>query len=145
MAPAWIVSFRLKSKRDKSAVVKSHIDNIIHSVWTAFGISNVIFLLILFGLAYSLRMYDLFYLVNPVIMLIVGIGGYITAKVCRFRPFMHGAIAMWTGSLVSALAVILTGNGNGVLVQFIILSVCMIIGFVIPGHKLNKLAKESHV
>jgi hypothetical protein len=144
MAPAWIVSFRLKSKRDKSAVVKSHIDNIIHSVWTAFCISNVIFLLIIFGLSFSLQEYKhFFYLINPIIILITGVGEYITAKICRFRPFMHGAIAMWTGSLVSALAVILTGNG--VLVQFIILSVCMIIGFVIPGHKLNKLAKENHV
>jgi hypothetical protein len=84
-------------------------------------------------------------MINPVIILIVGIGEFVTAKACRFRPFMHGAIAMWTGSLASTLAIILFANTYGVLVQFVILAVCMIVGFVIPGYKLNKLAEEHHV
>jgi hypothetical protein len=145
MAPAWVVSFRLERKRDKSAIVKSHIDNIISAIWRAFGISSAILLLIIFGLAYGLKKYnEFFYLINPVLMLIMGIGEFITARACRFRPFMHGAVAMWTGSLLSTLAVILFA-GNGVLLQFVILAACMIIGFVIPGYKLNKLAKENHV
>ncbi|MDR2358507.1 MAG: hypothetical protein LBD87_01735, partial [Prevotellaceae bacterium] len=37
MAPAWIVSLILQRKRDKTAIVKSHIDNIISSVWRAFA------------------------------------------------------------------------------------------------------------
>jgi hypothetical protein len=144
MAPAWIVSFRLERRVNKSAIVKSHIDSIISSVWKAFGISNVIFLLIIFSLAYSLEMYNVFYLINPVLILIMGIGEFITAKVCRFRPFLHGAVAMWTGSLACTLAVVLLSK-DGVLVQFGILAICMVIGFVIPGYKLNKLAKETHV
>jgi MFS family permease len=143
MAPAWIGSFMLEHKRDKAAIVKSHIDNIISSVWRAFGISNVIFLLMIFGLAYSLQEYShFFYLINPVILLMTGIGQFVTARACRFRPFLHGAIAMWAGSSAS---IMLFQYGNGVLVQFIILAACMIIGFVIPGYKLNKLAKENHV
>jgi hypothetical protein len=145
MLPAWIGSFLLDRKRDKSAIVKSYIDNIISSVWRAFGISNVIFLLMIFGLAYSLQEHNhFFYLINPIILLMTGIGEFVTAKACRFRPFLNGAIAMWTGSLLCTLAVILF-TGDGVLVQFLILTICMIIGFVIPGYKLNKLAKNSHV
>jgi hypothetical protein len=145
MLPAWIVSFILEHKRDKRTLVKSHIDTIISSVWSAFGISIAIFLLMIFGLAYSLQVYDHFYLINPVIILLMGIGEFITAKACRFRPFLYGAIAMWAGSLACALAVMLFKNGNGVLVQFLILAACMIIGFVVPGYKLNKLAQEHHV
>jgi hypothetical protein len=85
-----------------------------------------------------------FYLINPIILLFTGIGEFVTAKMCRFRLFLHGAIASWIGSLACALAIILF-DGDGVLVQFIILAACMIIGFVIPGYKLNRLAKESHV
>jgi hypothetical protein len=145
MLPAWIGSFILDRKRDKSAIVRSHIDNIISFVWRAFGISNVIFLSMIFGLAHSLQEYNhFFYLINPVILLMTGIGEFVTAKSCRFRPFLSGAIAMWTGSLACALAVILF-RGNGVLVQFLILAICMILGFVIPGYKLNKLAKNTHV
>jgi hypothetical protein len=145
MLPAWMVSFILQRKRDHAAIVKSHIDNIISSVWKAFGISMAIFLLIIFGLAYSLQEYShFFYLINPIIILITGIGEFITAKACRFRPFLHGAIAMWTGSLACTLAVIWL-SGNGVLVQFLILAICMVIGFIIPGYKLNKTAKAHHV
>jgi hypothetical protein len=146
MLPAWVVSFVMERKIDRSAIVKTHIDTIISSVWRAFAIAMAVFLLMIFGLSYSLQEKEhFFYMINPVIILIVGIGEFVTAKTCRFRPFMHGAIAMWTGSLACTLSIILFGNSYGVLVQFVILSVCMIIGFVIPGYKLNKLAKERHV
>ncbi|MDR3350039.1 MAG: hypothetical protein LBN98_00115 [Prevotellaceae bacterium] len=146
MLPAWAVSFILKHKTDRTAIVKTHIDKVISSVWKAFGISNAIFLLMVFGLSYSLQEYKhFFYLINPIIILLTGISEFITANMCRFRPFLHGAIAMWAGSLACALMIILFGNGNGVLAQFIIVAACMIIGFVIPGYKLNKLAKENHV
>jgi hypothetical protein len=146
MLPAWIGSFILERKKDKTAMVKSHIDHIISAVWKAFGISNAIFLLMIFGLAYSLQeFHHFFYLINPVILLMTGIGEFVTAKVCRFRPFLHGAFALWTGALVSALAIMWFKNSNGVLVQFLILAVCMVIGFIVPGYRLNKSAKESHV
>jgi hypothetical protein len=145
MLPAWTGSFLLYRKKDRSAIVKSHIDRTVSSVWAAFGISISIFLLMIFALSYSFQEYRyFFYLINPVIMLITAIGEYITAKICRFRPFMNGAIALWTGSPACTLAIILFG-GDGVLVQFLILAICMIIGLVIPGYKLNQLAKNTHV
>jgi hypothetical protein len=58
-------------------------------------------------------MYDVFYLINPMIILTIGTGEFITAKACQFRPFLHGAIAMWTGSLACTLAVILLLNKRG--------------------------------
>jgi hypothetical protein len=145
MLPAWIGSFLLERKKDRSAIVKSHIDKTVSSIWAAFGISMAIFLLMIFGFTYSLKEYNyFFYLINPIIMLITAVGEYITAKICRFRPFLNGAIVMWTGSPVCALAVIMFG-GDGVLVQFLVLAIGMIIGFVIPGYKLNQLAKSTHV
>ncbi|MDR3132840.1 MAG: hypothetical protein LBU42_02305 [Prevotellaceae bacterium] len=146
MVPAWIVSFILEKKIDRSAIVKTHIDHFISSIWKAFGISNIIFLFIIFGLSYALQEFNhFFYLTNPIILLFTGIGEFATAKMSRFRPFLHGAIAQWIGSSTCALSIMLFKNGNGVLVQFIILAICMVIGFIIPGYKLNKLAKESHV
>ncbi|MDR2126608.1 MAG: hypothetical protein LBP63_07250 [Prevotellaceae bacterium] len=144
--PAWAVSFIMKRKTDRTAIVKTHIDKVISSVWKAFGISTVIFLLIVFGLSYCLHEdAHFFFLINPIIILLTGIGEFITAKVCRFRPFLHGAIAMWAGSLACALAIILFEGGGSVVVQFFILAACMTVGFIIPGYKLNKLAKAHHV
>ena len=146
MAPAWAVSFLLERKKDRSAIVKTHINNIISSVWRAFAISYAIFLPCIFGLAYALQEpAHFFYLINPMLILTMGIGEYVTAKACRFRPFLHGAVAMWAGSLACVLAVIWFKNAYGVIAQLFILSVCMIIGFVIPGYKLNKSAEAHHV
>ncbi|MDR1405877.1 MAG: hypothetical protein LBI89_01560 [Prevotellaceae bacterium] len=134
MLPAWAVSIILKQKRGRTAIVKSHFDHIISSIWLAFGISSIIFLSAVFALSYSLHEYRyFFYLINPIVLLMSGIGEFITAKVCRFRPFLHGAVAMWAGSAACAPAVIITAHG-GVLVQFVILAVCMTAGFVIPGY-----------
>jgi hypothetical protein len=145
MLPAWAGSFALRRKKERSELVKSHIDATISSVWTAFGISMVVFLFLIFGLAYGLEEYNhFFYLINPIILLITAIGEYITAKLCRFRPFLLGAIAMWIGSLLSALSVVVL-RGDGVLVQFLILAVCMAIGFIIPGYQLNQSATNAHV
>ncbi|MDR0421298.1 MAG: hypothetical protein LBH30_07630 [Prevotellaceae bacterium] len=146
MLPAWIVSFTLRQKRDRSALVKSHIDNIVASLWLAFAISCAIFLFMIFGLVYSLQEFNhFFYLINPIILLITGLGEFVTAKVCRFQPFLHGAIAMWAGSFACTLVVMLFKTGNGVLVQLLILAICMLVAFVIPGYKLNKSVKSNHV
>ncbi|MDR1983749.1 MAG: hypothetical protein LBQ28_02855 [Prevotellaceae bacterium] len=140
MTPAWIVSFILKYRRGKLSIVKTHIDTIISAVWTAFGFSILIFLTIIFVLAYSTKQYNYFYLINPIIMLITGVGEFITAKSCRFRPFLYGAVAMWIGSLACTLAIILVSDK--IVMQFSVLAICMILGFVIPGYQLNKKAKK---
>jgi hypothetical protein len=141
MIPAWIVSFVLKRKIDTKAIVKTHIDGIISAAWQAYGITNLIFLTIIFWLGYDTKEYGYFYLINPVIMMNTGIGEYITAKTCRFRPFMYGAIGMWIGTLACAAAVVF--SSNPVIVQFIVLAIAMVVGFVIPGYQINKLAQKN--
>jgi MFS family permease len=141
MLPAWIVSFILERKVNRKAIVKTHIDNIISSVWQAFGISILIFLAFIFWLGFSSKAYGYFLLINPVIMLITAIGEYITAKACRFRPFMYGAIATWIGSLICAMAIVCASKP--VIVQLAVLAITMIAGFVIPGYQINKIAQKD--
>jgi hypothetical protein len=142
MIPGIIISQVINRKTDKQSLVKTHIDHIISSVWNGFLLAVIIFVGIIFTLSFSLHVYSYFYLINPVIMLLVGVSEFVTAKACRFKPFFYGAMAMWTGALACMFA-LLTFT-EGVAVQMIILSVCMIAAFVIPGYKLNQLA-EKHV
>jgi hypothetical protein len=145
MLPAGIGSLLLKRKKDRTSIVKSHIDKTVSSVWTAFCISKILLLLLIFGLSFSFEEYShFFYLINPVFMLITAVGEYITAKLCRFQPFLYGAIALWIGSLICTVAVIVL-HRDGVPVQLLVLATCMMIGFVIPGYKLNQLARNAHV
>jgi hypothetical protein len=71
----------------------------------------------------------------------MGISQYVTAKACRFNPFLYAAFASWIGAVACVFSIILFTEG--VVVQMAILAVCMIVGYVIPGSKLNKLAKKN--
>lgn len=145
MVPAWIVSFMLKHTKRKSTVVRTHFDSVITSVWSGFGVSMAIFIASIFVLAHVMQENSHFYLlINPVILLLTGLGEFITAKICKFRPFLHGAIAMWAGSLLCVLAVSVFREA-GVMLQLLILAACMVNGFVITGYKLNKLSKQCRV
>jgi hypothetical protein len=140
MIPGVIASQLIDRKMDKTSLVKTHIDHIISAQWNGFMLAVALFVGIIFVFALSMHVYHYFYLINPVIMLFVGVSEFATAKACRYKPFLYGAIAMWTGAVACTLALLLFTEG--VAVQMVILAACMIIGFVIPGYKLNKLAKK---
>ncbi|MDR0983216.1 MAG: hypothetical protein LBM07_08285 [Culturomica sp.] len=126
---------------DRSTIVKSYIDRIISNIWLAHLISIICFLIIIFSLVLFWAKIEFTILITPTIMILTGLAEFSTAKVCRFKPFMYGAIYFWVGALLSFLMIII--DGSTFVLQFIILAVCMLIGFVIPTYKLNKLAEEN--
>ena len=137
----FIDSFIIRKKDDKSALVKTHIDRIIAAIWRGFMYSIIVFLLVIFGFACGLKNPEIFILITPGIMIMIGLSEFITAKTCRFKPYFYGAIIMWIGS-VSCFCISLI-TSNIVIYQFLILAICMIAGFVVPGYRLNKLSKEN--
>jgi hypothetical protein len=140
--PGVFVSKWIQRKEDKKLIVKTHIDHIVSSIWNGFMLGAYLFVFIIFTLSFSTHVYYYFYLINPVLLLFMGISQYVTAKTCRFKPFLYAALASWTGAVACVFSIILFTEG--VIVQMAVLSVCMIVGYVIPGFKLNKLA-EKHV
>jgi hypothetical protein len=140
MVPGTIIS-QLIIGKGKEPLVKTHIDHIISSIWNGFMLSAILFVGIVYTLSFSTHVYYYFYLINPVIILLIGISEFVTAKACRFKPFLYGAIAMWTGSAACMFALLLFTEG--VAVQMVILAACMIIGFIIPGYQLNKSAEKN--
>jgi hypothetical protein len=140
MIPGLIISKWMQRKIDRASIVKTHIDDIISSAWNGFMFASYLFVFIIFVLSFSTHVYVYFYLINPVLLLFMGVSEYVTAKACRFQPFFYGAISSWTGSVACMCAIIFFTKG--VAVQMFILAVCMVIGYVIPGIKLNKKAEE---
>jgi len=76
-------------------------------------------------------------LITPIIMVMVGICEFISATVYRHKPWYWVALLFWVGSISCAFVT--------VDYQLIILSVCMTLGFVVPGLMLHFQAKKSHV
>jgi hypothetical protein len=147
MLPSAIIDHFLKRKIDRSSIVKTQIDGIISAIWKAFGVSIILLLVILFSMAYSwiaLAQEPRFYYfaaITPVIMLMTGMAEFAMAKACRYKPFMWGAVCFWIGAVLCMLfAYILVRDGS---IQFLVLAACMIAGFIVPGHKLNKLARNN--
>jgi hypothetical protein len=140
MAPSTIIDHLIRRKINRSAIVKTHIDGIISWLWRGFSISTVILLVIILSLCYVFHTSLIALLITPGIMIIVALVEFGMAKICKFKPFFWGALAFWTGSLLCLFPYCVLKRGD---LHFLILAVCMILGFVIPGYILNKSAKKN--
>ncbi len=136
MVPGWIVSYLMGRKEDRSAIVKTHIDRIIHSTWLAFGISMVILQFVFWSVAFYFDEYRHFTMMTSVILIFTGAAQYITGKACRFRPYVYGGFIFWLGAVICFIIL------REVPFHFLILTVCMVFGYIVPGYKLNVKAKE---
>ncbi|MDR3286678.1 MAG: hypothetical protein LBT27_04480 [Prevotellaceae bacterium] len=140
-----IIDYFIKRKTDRSKIVRTQIDGIISYIWKGFIISISILLIVLFAMAifnpYKVEYNWIFFaLITPLIMIMMAIAEFGMAKACRYKPFYLGAICFWAGALLCVLSYIILRRGD---LQFLILAACMIVGFVIPGHILNKKAKQN--
>jgi hypothetical protein len=143
MIPSYFIDRYVKSKIDRSAIVKTHIDSIVRTLWNGFGISICVLLTILFTMALVYDTWHYFAVITPIIMIMTALTEFGMAKACRFKPFFWGAIGFWAGAILCCFFTYIVFKKFAL--QFIILALCMILGFVIPGNQLNKLAKENHV
>ena len=140
MIPGFYIKSLIDKKVNRKSMVKTHIDTIIAAIWKGYVYSIGALLAVIFVIGFGKNFYEVFYLINPIILILVGLAEFVTAKACRFKPYFYGAIIMWLGALVCTASMWLW---EPVIIQFFILAVCMIFGFVIPGYQLNKLAKEN--
>ncbi len=142
MIPMIIISSIIRRRKDRSAIVRTPIDRIIRHTWKGFMISVIVLLTILFSSGYIFNTWIVYVLITPFILLLIGLGQYVTGVTTKFKPFQIGAWIFWIGSL---LCIILSFKVfNRAEIPFIILAICMITGFIIPGHTLNRLAKKEN-
>lgn len=140
MAPMAFISNYLGKRKDKKMVVKTHIDKIVGSVWKGFIFFTVLFLGSVFSLSYFFtEISSMALIITPVFLIIMGLGQFIMATAYKFKPFLYGAYAFWTGVVVYIVLLYFFPVPD---IQFIMLALCMIFGFCIPGHILNRKAEE---
>lgn len=136
MFPAGLGSYFIERRANRKALVKTHIDKIGSMVWYGFLISFVVFELVIHGAGFRLENSQIFILSTPILMIMVGMGQFVSACIYRHKMWYAIAALTWTGAIACAFL--------DVDMQFIIFAACMIIGFVVPGHILNHQAKKSH-
>ncbi|MDH6310777.1 MFS family permease [Dysgonomonas sp. PFB1-18] len=137
--PMSVGCFIISRRIDRKSLVRTHVDKIVSTIWITFFYSVVLFLACVFGFALLYNGWMLTVLITPVILIMMGAAQYITAVTSRFRPFRIGAIVFWIGALICIVFPLVTDLN----LQFIVLAICMILGFVVPGHILNSKAVKN--
>ena len=140
MIPAFYVGHLIDKKVERESIVKTHLDSIVSTTWKGYSFSVLLFLAVIFSIGLGKKLYDVFYLINPFILLLIGLAEFISAKTYRFKPYLYGAVIMWLGALACTA---LMWAPQPVIFQLLIMALCMFFGFVIPGYQLNKSAKEN--
>lgn len=140
MIPMYIINYFVDIRRDKAKLVKTHLDTIIGSVWGAFGYGCALLLAVVFGLVFALGTWVFTLVITPAIMVMIGIAIFVSAAVCRYKPFFISAYIFWIGAILCVVWLFIEQEGSA---QFIILALGMIFGFIIPAHVLNRKAKRN--
>ena len=135
--PGIWVSNIIRRKVNRLSLVITHIDNIGNMLWKGYLIGIYVFLTASYVFAFKNNDFHVMCLINSVIMSIIGICEFVSARLYRYKPWYWVATIFWCGAMICAFL--------NVDLQFIVLAICMILGFVIPGHLLNFQARKSHV
>ncbi|MDR2139313.1 MAG: hypothetical protein LBP50_07185 [Tannerella sp.] len=151
MIPGAVVSYFIRRHADRTAPVKTHIDRIIHATWLGNGISVFVFWGLIQTFCSLTHNWSAAFLITPVVLTMLGLSEYVTARACRVKWMKWIAVMLWAGAIL-CLAPFQWGNTDGHYVealhqgtQQLIMAVCMIAGFVAPGHVINRQQKKNHV
>jgi len=137
MIPAMAAGYFIERKSLREKVVKTHIDRIGGIVWAGFFISVIVFSIVIHVIAYTTGWWDILALNIPIIITMFGMGQFATASVFRYKLWYAFAAFSWAGAIVCAF--------SRIDVQLIVFAVCMMVGLAVPGHILNRQAKNNHV
>lgn len=118
IASVW---HRVRMSRERTTT--TYTDSIINYLWIGFSVC-----LISVGV-FSYHFYDA---ALPVILLFYGIGIFVTGGAYKFRPLIIGGIICWICACI-AFNVAMD-------LQLLLLSLAVLLGYIIPGHLINRQA-----
>ena len=121
-----IISIIISRKQQKEDKVRTWFDDVMKYLWIAFG---VVLGITLFMMGYVNA--NLF----PIVISLYGLGLFITGGMLKFKPLIFGGISCW----ILAICSIFVSN----MYVNLILALAVLIGYIIPGHLLNKQWKEN--
>ncbi len=126
LIPVVIIQIVYFARQKKQERVKTHMDKVISYVWISVGISMGVVLSS--GPVMQLSTY-------PVLILLYGIGTFISGGILNLKSMKIGAICCWVLALV-AIRVSFE-------YQQLILSLSLILSYIIPGHLLKNRYRQN--
>lgn len=136
MIPFSLINRIMESRREKRAKFVTHIGKTISAVWDAFLISLIVLLITVFSIVFIAKSWQFTAFIMPSILSLLGLAMYVTSIACKFKPYRTGAILFWLGALLG-VCLLLTPYFSTL--QFVILIICMLLGFILPSLQLKKV------
>lgn len=121
MTAGGIISFIYGYRQEKKAKVKTHLDSFMGYLWGGFVIS----LLIVLGMMPKISV-EVAY---PIIMILYGLGTFVSGGVLKFTPLILGGITCWAIAIIS-----LFFNFE---IQLLLIAFAVLLSYIIPGHMLK--------
>ncbi|MCK9422722.1 MAG: hypothetical protein M0Q38_08995 [Bacteroidales bacterium] len=154
MAAGAPIHWKLVSKIDQQQLVKTYIDKIMGFVWIAFSVSiiavvagmllSTILVLPVFtdvDPSHEFLRWIQWTFITPFMLCLYGFALFVSGKAYQFKPLVIGGIVCW---IATAFLIIAFHHPYLLMIQQIVLFICAVAGFVIPGHLL-KQKENSHV
>jgi hypothetical protein len=116
------------SRRKKKEQAVSHMDKVMGYIWVAVGASMAVVLSSQGVMQMS---------TYPALILLYGIGTFISGALMNLKPMQVGAVCCW---IISAVAFHVTFE-----YQLLLLSLSLILSYIIPGHILQNRFRKQHV
>ena len=135
--PTLVALHFVERRINGEKLVKTHIEKIGGMVWIGYGIGTFVVLAVIFAMAFRLETSVIFQISTPVILTMVGTGQCVTACVFRNKTWYTIAALFWVGAIACAF---LKAD-----LHLIFFAVCMLFGYVVPGHILMYQTKKRHV
>ena len=123
-----IVSAIRGYRKSKKENVKTHLDAVMSYLWIGFGISMFVLFFVMVRYGYPLALL-------PMIMMLYGIGTFVSGGILKFRPLIFGGISCWGIAIASTFFT--------VEIQLLFISLSLITGYIIPGHMLRASADNN--
>jgi len=130
MTIGGIVSGVYGYRLGKQATVRTFIDTSMIYLWGGFTISLLLILVL------SVVNHISFQIINPIIIVLYGLGTFVSGGILKFKPLIIGGVISWIFAIVSFLI-----QSD---LQLIFLSASIVIAYLIPGYML-KNRNRKHV
>lgn len=125
MPVGGIISMIYGAKQSKKEKVKTYVNTYMSYLWIAMGIA----MLVVLGMGFRLE--DKTY---PILILIYGIGTFVSGGLLSFRPLIIGGIICFVLSVSSFFVVFQY--------QLLFIATAMLVSYIIPGHLLKAKFKN---
>ncbi len=122
--PAAVVTIVFSVRSARKARVVSHLDRLYGRVWMGVAVGIVIVLVF---------MKDVNYMHNAIIILLSGIGTYLSGSILKFKPLIYGGIVLMVASMVAF--------NVSVADQYLVGGISIFAGYLIPGYLLRNKEK----